>query len=86
MNRAKPLQDDLARAGRVVTWGSGAAIQALMMGIPVISEMRGWVGQQDNTDDGRLAMFRRLAWAQATLDEIADGSALERLLDEHPRR
>ena len=85
-NPAKPLQEDLARAGRVVTWGSGAAIQALMMGIPVISEMRGWVGQQDNTDDGRLAMFRRLAWAQATLDEIADGSALERLLDEHPRR
>lgn len=75
-----PLQTDLAGAGRVVTWGSGAAIKALMWGIPVVSEMPGWIGEQDNTDAGRLAMFERLAWAQWTLDEIRSGEPFERLL------
>jgi hypothetical protein len=77
---AKPLQDDLARAGRVVTWGSGAAVKALIWGIPVESHMPGWIAEQDNTDAGRLEMFRRLAWAQWTLEEIADGEAFRWLL------
>lgn len=74
------LATDLARCGRVVTWGSGAAIKALMMGIPVISEMPNWIGEQDNSDVGRLEMFRRLAWAQWTLDEISTGEPFARLL------
>ena len=78
-----PLQQDLATAGRVVTWGSGAAIKALAMGIPVTSDMPGWIGEQDNTDAGRLAMFRRLAWAQWRLDEIATGEPFARLLQFH---
>lgn len=77
---AKPLEDDLARCGRVITWGSGAAIHALMWGIPVVSEMPDWIGEQDNTDAGRLEMFRRLAWAQVRIDEISSGEAFERLL------
>lgn len=77
---AKPLEADLAQAGRVVTWGSGAAIKALLWGIPVISEMPGWIGEQDNTDAGRLAMFRRLAWAQWRLSEFESGEALDWLL------
>lgn len=75
-----PLATDLAKCGRVVTWGSGAAIKALMMGIPVISDMPNWIGEQDNTDAGRLEMFRRLAWAQWTLDEISTGEPFARLL------
>lgn len=75
-----PLEQDLANCGRVVTWGSGAAIKALMWGIPVESHMPNWIGEQDNTDAGRLAMFRRLAWAQWTLDEIASGEPFKRLL------
>lgn len=77
---AKPLADDLAGASQVVTWGSGAALKALTMGIPVRSELPGWIGAQDNTDAGRLAMFRRLAWAQWTLAEIAAGEPFRRLL------
>ncbi|MDX4957924.1 hypothetical protein [Delftia acidovorans] len=77
---AKPLREDLAHCGRVVTWGSGAAVQALMWGIPVISEMPDWIGAQDNTDAGRLEMFRRMAWAQWTLQEVAAGVPFERLL------
>lgn len=75
-----PLETDLANAGKVVTWGSGAAIKALMMGIPVVSEMPNWIGEQDNTDAGRLAMLRRLAWAQWELAEIASGEPFRRLL------
>lgn len=79
-NPCIPFEQDLKAAGRVVTWGSGAAVKALMMGIPVASEMPKWIGEQDNTEEGRLAMFRRLAWAQWTLDEIATGEPFERLL------
>lgn len=77
---AIPLEQDLRQAGRVITWGSGAAVKALTLGIPVTSEMPNWIGEQDNTDDGRLAMFRRLAWAQFTLEEISDGLPFRRLL------
>lgn len=59
---------------------SGAALQALLWGIPVASEMPDWIGAQDNTDAGRLAMFRRLAWAQWTLEEISDGLPFRSLL------
>lgn len=76
----RPLEDDLKNARSVRTWGSGAAIKALLMGIPVLSDMPNWIGQQDNTDAGRLAMFRRLAWAQWRLSEIADGTAFARVL------
>ncbi len=72
----KPLEDDLAQASKVVTWGSGAAIKALMWGISVESHMPNWIGEQDNTDDGRLAMLRRLAWAQWRIAEIESGEAI----------
>ncbi|MDP2141283.1 MAG: hypothetical protein Q8L20_10775 [Gammaproteobacteria bacterium] len=75
------LEADLARAGKVITWGSGAAIKALMWGIPVESHMPNWIAEQDNTDNGRLEMFRRLAWAQWRLSEITDGIPFRRLLD-----
>ena len=75
-----PLRDDLARAGKVVTWGSAAAVQALMWGIPAESHMPGWIAAQDNTDSGRLAMFRRLAWAQWRINEIRQGEPFEWLL------
>ncbi|MDQ3288641.1 MAG: hypothetical protein M3Q42_10365 [Pseudomonadota bacterium] len=75
-----PLEKDLARASRVITWGSGAAVKALTWGIPVTSYMPDWCAQQDNTDAGRLAMFRRLAWAQWRLAEIESGEAFRCLL------
>lgn len=78
--QARPLEEDLKNCDRVVTWGSGAAVKALMWGIPVESHMPGWIGEQDNTDAGRLAMFRRLAWAQWTIEELATGEPMKRLL------
>lgn len=79
--RAKPLHEDLANCGRVVTWGSGAAVTALMWGILVESHQPQWIAAQDNTQTGRLAMFRRLAWAQWTMDEIVSGEPFARLLN-----
>lgn len=76
----RPLEDDLEGIGKAVTWGSGAAVKCLLWGVPVVSEMPNWIGEQDNTDAGRLAMFRSLAWGQARLEEIKDGSAIDRLL------
>jgi hypothetical protein len=80
MGACTPLEADLARCRLAVTWGSGAAVKALLMGVRVRSDMPGWIGAQDNTDAGRLAMFRRLAWAQWTLDEIASGEPFRRLI------
>jgi hypothetical protein len=77
----KPLERDIANCGTVVTWGSGAAVKALMLGCKVISEMPGWIGEQDNTEQGRLDMFRRLAWAQWTMAEIESGEAFDYLLN-----
>jgi hypothetical protein len=76
----KPLEEDLFTAGKVVTWGSGSAVKALLMGIPVESHMPRWVGEQDNTEEGRLAMFRRLSWSQWRLSEIESGDAFRWLL------
>lgn len=75
-----PLEVDLAHAGKVVTWGSGAAIKALILGIPVESHMPCWIGACQPNDESRLLMLRSLAWAQWTLDEIAIGEPFERLL------
>lgn len=92
ITRAIPLEQDLAKASAVVTWGSGAALKALQMGVPVYADMPNWIGasaarplrefaQGPRTDnDARLAMFRRLAWAQWRLSEIQDGTAFGALL------
>ena len=77
---AKPLEQDLEGVSVAVTWGSGAAIKALMMGVSVISEMPRWIGHQDNTEAGRLDMFQTLAWAQWELHEIESGEAFACLL------
>lgn len=76
----KPLREDLANCGRVVTWGSGAAVKALMWGIPVESHQPRWIAEQSNTEESRLAVFRSLAWAQFTLDEFASGEPFARML------
>jgi hypothetical protein len=92
---AVDLEQDLSRASLVVTWGSGAALKALLWGIPVAYSMPNWIGAWAalplrslllesappvRDDDRRLAMFRRLAWAQWTLEEIQAGEPFAELL------
>jgi len=75
-----PLEADLAHASKVVTWGSGAAVKALMWGIPVESHMPNWIFSQDNSEYGRLKAFRDAAWAQWRVSEIEKGLPFEWLL------
>lgn len=83
---ARSLADDLANCDRVVTWGSGAAVLALMWGVKVESHQPRWIAAQENTDESRLAMFRRLAHAQFTLQEIESGEPFARLLEFNHRK
>lgn len=88
---AVPLADDLRRAREVVTWHSGAALHALLMGIPVWCDFPQWIGAGAalplsqygapamRDDAARLAMFRRMAWAQWTLEEVRTGEPIARL-------
>jgi hypothetical protein len=95
---ALPLEVDLSNASRVVTWGSGAAIKALAWGCETFADFSEWIarpaalpvsalieGHSKRDDAARLAVFRRLAWAQWRLDEIASGAAFEWLLNRNER-
>lgn len=87
-----PLERDLAAAGCAVTWASSAALKALAIGVPVFHGFPRWIGAPAcrpverfaegplRDDAARLAMFQRLAWAQAPLDEIRSGEAICRLM------
>lgn len=89
------LEHDVRHASEVITWASGAALRCLTLGIPVWYAMPGWIGapaalpladralglQPLRDDFARLAMFRRLAWAQWRLSEIESGHAFRTLLD-----
>ncbi len=86
----RPKEPDFRKTWCAVTWASGAAIKAIIAGIPVFYEMSGWIGARAATYGlrdienpflgDRLPMLQRLAWAQWFLDEIEDGWAFERFL------
>lgn len=81
-----PLGLDLQHAADVITWHSGAALQALLMGVPVWYAFPLWIGGRAGTplcqrgkleanrdEEMRLQMFRRLAHSMFMLDEIRTG-------------
>jgi hypothetical protein len=84
-----PVTVDLSGVYAAVTWGSGAALKALLAGVPVFYDMPTWIGAPAaaRLDDGRndrfmgdrTAMFERLACAQWTPDEVASGEPFVRL-------
>lgn len=89
-NDGVPLADDLAKAWACVTWSSGAALKAMLMGVPVFYGLPKWIGgpaalpfgsniEQPFRGD-RLPMFRRLAWAMWSTAEIATGEPFKCLL------
>jgi len=89
---AIPLEVDLKDAKQVITWASGAALIALMLGIPVWNALPQWVGARaakpltewpgDPARDRlyRIEMFQHLAWGMWTLEEIKTGEPFGRLL------
>lgn len=85
-----PLEQDLANAKAAVTWGSGAALKAMLFGVPIYYAMPNWIGApgatplaqanfKQPTHGDRLACFRRLAWAMWTVGEIESGEPFVRL-------
>jgi hypothetical protein len=86
----RPLDLDLSESSCVVTWASGAALKALLFGVPVWYEMLRWIGGAGGAHlsrfastpilGDRLAMFRRLAWAMWRVDEIESGAAFRWIL------
>lgn len=84
------VEDDLAGAHAVVTWASGAAIKAIAAGVPAFHFLPNWIGAPaarfgiDKIEEPFLGdrgpMFRRLAWAQYSADEIATGAPIKCLL------
>ena len=93
-----PPESVLADAWCVVTWASALGVKALMEGIPVIALAPHWIAAGATGATGaagrslseieqppmpdRLPVFRRLAWAQWSMKEIADGTAFVHLLQE----
>lgn len=91
-----PLEPDLVNCWAAVTWASGAGIKALAAGIPVFHDFKKWIGASAaiplRTSIGsisnlerpflgdRLPMFKRLAWAQFSLEEIESGFAISWIL------
>jgi hypothetical protein len=85
------LEDDLRNARAVVTWASGAAFRALLLGVPVLYGCNEWVGRGaaaplkvsrdlEISWPERLPTFQRLAWSCWQIPEIATGLPFLRLL------
>jgi len=80
---AKPLAPALAGCHAVVTWGSGAALKSILLGVPAFYELPGWIAAPaarfgfDTIENpflgDRMPMFERMAWSQWTVAEISSG-------------
>lgn len=87
---AVTLADDLANAFACVTWSSGAALKAILMGVPVFYGCPSWIGAsaalpvsadlEQPFRGSRLPMLRRLAWAMWNTQEIESGEPFRCLL------
>lgn len=85
---------DFKNVSAVVTWASGAALKAIVAGIPAFYQMPNWVGATaavrgfNNLGKpflgDRLPMLRHLAWAMWRAEEIATGEPLAWVLCKSP--
>lgn len=85
-----PLEDDLKGCHAVVTWASGAGVQALIGGIPaffcaphwILAEAasRHWSRIEQPPMPDRMAALRRMSWAQWSLAELESGLPFRYLL------
>lgn len=87
------LLHDIEASDAVVTWGSGAAVKALLHGKPVLHDYARWIARDASTPlrrflttrsldvaDRRVPMFRQLAGAIWQLNEIHTGVGLKEVL------
>lgn len=89
------LEQDWAKARGLLIWSSSSGVKALVAGWPVCYAAPHWICQGAGTKYSAtrpLAFFQgpreqamaRMAWAQWSLAEIADGTAFECLLNNQP--
>lgn len=87
--KTESLHDALIGARCLVTHNSTSAIEALLFGVPVFCSSSAMYAEFCNTSleafdspcfHDPTSFFNRLAYGQWTLDEIADGKALQFLL------
>lgn len=92
----RPLAEDLRDCWAVVIWSSSVGVEALVAGVPVVCCAPWWIckpaaaGPEALQDieqlpgavqqAARLPALQALAWAQWSVDEIADGTAFRHLL------
>lgn len=84
------LYEHLNGAAFAVTWGSGAAIKALLYGVPVYHGLPQWIGAPAARPFGKVLgeplrgdrgeFLTRLAWAMWSVEEIGSGYAFRHLL------
>lgn len=94
-----PLEQDLADAWCVVTWASAAALQAMLLGIPVFHCLPQWIGaaaatrwtgargeleRAEHADPGLALAFDAVSRGTWRTDEIESGEALYRVLEARP--
>ena len=86
-NETTPLESALDGVLFAVTWGSGAAIKALLHGCYIGSDFSKWIAYDaaDSLTDDKpiiepLEMFRRLIWAMWTVEEIESGACFDHLI------
>jgi hypothetical protein len=87
---AMSLEEDLEDCWAVVTWASGAAVKAIIAGVPVFYAAPHWIlsgaAKRDLREietpwrGDRRPHLERMAWAQWRVDEIASGAPFRRLL------
>lgn len=89
-----PLLEDLQDTKGVITWGSGAAVKAIVAGIPCVHFFPRWIGAEGSTfykdvDDwdnlpliNPEPMLKTLSWAMWSGDEIRSGEAFSHFFDE----
>lgn len=88
-----PLAGDLRRAWACVIWSSSCGVQALVAGVPVISEAPWWIchGAALKSVERQAELplliphvreiaLKSLAWAQWNVDEISSGEPFRYLL------
>jgi hypothetical protein len=84
------LYQQLGGAAFAVTWASGAAIKALLYGVPVYHGLPQWIGAPAARPFGkslgephrgdRGEFLTRMAWAMWSVEEIGSGYAFRHLL------
>lgn len=86
---ARSLRTDILGARAVVTWASNVANESLLLGVPTFRVAPYHVNEAvlfdlnllpDPPETDRESGFKKLAWAQWSLEEIGSGEAFRHLL------